>query len=90
MTDNCIKKFEPLQDLFCFSCSCGEFYSVNSSKKIVYICDILAHAIWESKDTNNPTIAYDKCGFKVPVYLSDLTKKNYMVPSQVFLKFLLY
>ena len=82
MTPNCIKLFENLQDIFCFACNPIENYYRSTITKKIYICEQLARAIWYG-NINNSTKAFDKCGMKVPIYISDLTSKNYIVPSLV-------
>jgi len=90
MTPNCVKLFEDLQDLYCFACNPSENYYVDSKNKKIYLCEQMAQSIWFNFDIYNYTTAYDKCGFKVPQVLSDLTSKNYIVPSHVkFLGFYL-
>lgn len=75
-----------MQDIFCLACNPSENYFINSKIKKIYFCEDFAKAIWLQENINNATEAYDRCGFKVTETFTNLTAKNYIIPSQVINK----
>lgn len=83
LTKTCDRKFPALEDLFCLGCNPLESVYLNSTTKVIYICEDYAQYFWNNTDLNVPSTVFDSCGFRATSALQILTTKNYIIPSLV-------
>jgi hypothetical protein len=91
LTDPCLRKYKPLETLFCYGCSPLEYKYTNNDKKSITICKSFLQSVWNSTDLDSSTTLFDNCGFKMNDELRNfgLTDKEYIIPSKVWLLYFL-
>lgn len=82
----CDGEFEALQQLFCLACNEDEYKYINSTDKMIYLCQDFAESIWGDKyNLDAPSKKYDICGIRKDEIMVNVTKNEVIVPSRVIL-----